>query len=239
MIKVAIVEDEQKCQNQIADYLNKYSKEKNVEISFAIFSNGLDFVENFHSNFDVIFFDIEMPLMNGMEAAKKIRQKDENVEIVFITFLTNYAIEGYSVDAFDYVLKPINYLSFVVKLTRLIEKLKTKESKSYLFSLKAGEKINLKRDSILYFESNDHYVTIVTTNEKYEIRNTIKNIVNDLNDSSFIQCGKSYLINMRHISSIIGNVVYIDNKEQLPISRAYSKTFIQEFTKFFASGRSL
>lgn len=90
--------------------------------------------------------------------------------------------------------------------------------------------------SILYFESNNHYVRIVTTDKEYEIRSTIKNIIMELNDTMFVQCGKSYLVNLQHISSILDNIVYLDNKDKLPISRAYHKEFVDEFTKFFANG---
>lgn len=122
MIKIAIVEDEEKYQIQLEDCLNKFFIEKNIDFEYKVFKNGLDFVESFQSNYDVIFFDIELPIMNGMEASKKIRNIDHNVEIIFVTRLNNYAIDGYLVNAFDYVLKPINYTSFALKLDRLIKK---------------------------------------------------------------------------------------------------------------------
>ena len=101
--------------------MNKFFIEKNIDFEYKVFKNGLDFVESFQSNYDVIFFDIELPIMNGMEASKKIRNIDHNVEIIFVTRLNNYAIDGYLVNAFDYVLKPINYTSFALKLDRLIK----------------------------------------------------------------------------------------------------------------------
>ena len=236
MIKIAIVEDEEKYQIQVEDCLNKFFIEKIIDFEYKVFKNGLDFVESFQSNYDVIFFDIELPIMNGMEASKKIRNIDHNVEIIFVTRLNNYAIDGYLVNAFDYVLKPINYTSFALKLDRLIKKINAKIGKSFVFSIKANEKIKIMQASILYFESNNHYVRIVTTDKEYEIRSTIKNIIMELNDTMFVQCGKSYLVNLQHISSILDNIVYLDNKDKLPISRAYHKEFVDEFTKFFANG---
>lgn len=158
MIRIAIVEDEEKYQIQLEDCLNKFFTEKNIDFEYKVFKNGLDFVENFQSNYDVIFFDIELPIMNGMEASKKIRNIDQNVEIIFVTRLNNYAIDGYLVDAFDYVLKPINYTSFSLKLNRLIKKINAKIGKSFVFSIKANEKIKIMQTSILYFESINHYV---------------------------------------------------------------------------------
>ena len=208
MIRIAIVEDEEKYQIQLEDCLNKFFTEKNIDFEYKVFKNGLDFVESFQSNYDVIFFDIELPIMNGMEASKKIRNIDQNVEIIFVTRLNNYAIDGYLVDAFDYVLKPINYTSFSLKLNRLTKKINAKIGKSFVFSIKANEKIKIMQTSILYFESNNHYVRIVTTDKEYEIRSTIKNIIMELNDPMFVQCGKSYLVNLQHISSILDNILF-------------------------------
>lgn len=236
MIKIAIVEDEIKYQKQISDYLNEYAKKRDYEFSITIFNNGLDFVEKYSSIYDVAFIDIELPLMNGMDAAKRIRETDKNVEIIFSTRLSNYAVEGYLVEAFDYVLKPLNYNSLEIKLDRLLNKINNKKEKYYIINIKTNEFVKLPHSSILYFESFNHYVSIVTSEGEFQIRDKITNIINALNSKSFAQCGKSYLVNLKHISYICDNNVGMVNGTVLPISRAYNKQFKNIFTTYFTHG---
>ncbi len=94
MIRVAIVEDEQNSRDKLQRYLARYSKEHGTVFDAEVFTNGAEFVFNYHSGFDMILMDIEMPFMNGMDAARRIRETDADVIIVFITNMANYAVQG-------------------------------------------------------------------------------------------------------------------------------------------------
>ena len=125
MIRIAVVEDEDKWANIIEECLDKLSKQDKIDIAITRFCDGYDLVENFACNFDIILMDLEMPLMNGMEAAEKIRNVDAQVTIIFITNMAQYAIRGYKVNALDYILKPISYIPFsetIKKAVRIYDK---------------------------------------------------------------------------------------------------------------------
>ena len=122
MYRVAIVEDEAGYREQVRDYIEKYGEEHHLTFEIVMYEDGREIVEDGEHVFDIIFFDIEMEEMNGMEAAGAIRQRDENVVIVFITNMAQYAIEGYSVGALDFVLKPIDYYGFSFRMTRALER---------------------------------------------------------------------------------------------------------------------
>ena len=107
MIHIAIVEDEKLYIDQLQEYISRYREEKRLSIKTTVFCDGEDIVEDYRGDYDIILFDIQMKFMDGMTAAEKIREIDQEVKILFITNMTQYAIRGYQVDAMDYVVKPV------------------------------------------------------------------------------------------------------------------------------------
>ena len=234
MIKIAIVEDEEKYQIQLEDCLNKFFIEKNIDFEYKVFKNGLDFVESFQSNYDVIFFDIELPIMNGMEASKKIRNIDHNVEIIFVTRLNNYAIDGYLVNAFDYVLKPVNYYNFVLTLERILPHLKGNDKSIVIYTNKTSFK-KILIDRIKYIEINNHKLIFHTLDGEYETHGVLNDYVDILKDDYFALCNRCYLINLKMVSQVTPDSVIIDN-ESLLISRPKRKQFLHVLNEFIATG---
>ena len=123
MINIAIVEDNINEYSLLKNSLDKYACSYNVKFNITYFSNAIEFLNSYKKQFQLVFMDIELPDMNGMEASHKLRDIDKDVVIVFVTNLSNYAINGYEVGALDFVVKPIKYETFVIKLTRIINKI--------------------------------------------------------------------------------------------------------------------
>ena len=122
MIQLAIVEDEDSYAKQLSEFAQKYQKESGQYFKITRFRDGDEITNGYKGQFDIILMDIEMKLMDGMTAAEEIRKLDQDVVIMFITNMANYAIRGYQVDALDYVLKPVSYFAFSQKLGRAIGK---------------------------------------------------------------------------------------------------------------------
>ena len=120
MIHIAIVEDEDVWAEKINHYLKKYEIENQIPFHISRFHDGAEIADDYSGGHDIIFMDIEMGLMNGMEAAEQIRTKDEQVIIIFVTNMSQYAIRGYKVNALDYVLKPITYIPFSQTLRQYV-----------------------------------------------------------------------------------------------------------------------
>jgi len=127
MLSVSIVEDDPICRQQLKDYVLRFEKEQAKNIVISEFSDGVELLQKYNKNLDIILLDIGLPNCNGLEAAKRVRKVDQDVVIIFITNMSQYAVKGYEVDALDFILKPVNYDSFSVRFTRAINRVKKKK----------------------------------------------------------------------------------------------------------------
>lgn len=233
MLKIAIVEDSDTDYRLLNSHIEKFQKEHNIEISVDHFANPVLLLEKYSFSYDLIFFDIMMPGINGMEAAKMLRLKDTNVSIIFITSLAQYAIEGYSVQALDYILKPINYYDFSLKFSRALEKIIRPESKAILIKSKDGQKL-INIQDILYVESVGHNAIYHLKSGELEERRTLKEIEAELNCYSFSRCNSCYIVNLNYLTGIKGYECFIGNIT-LTISQPRKKPFLQDVTNFINS----
>lgn len=140
MLRIAVVEDDKTYAARLKEYLVRYGTERNQKISVALFPDGEDIVTDYSAEFDIILMDVEMTFMDGMTAAEKIREKDNEVVIIFITNMPQYAIQGYKVDALDYVLKPISYFAFSQRIDRALTRVKKKEVTYITVAQKGGKR---------------------------------------------------------------------------------------------------
>mgnify|MGYP001632116583 CR=1 FL=1 len=127
MTRIAIVEDEAAVREQLAGYVQRYTRQYGTPFEVTEFADGMEILEDYRPQFDIIFLDVEMKHLDGMETARRIRERDGGVLIVFITNMAQYAIRGYAVGALDYVLKPVPYFAFSQQLQKALGQLKKRE----------------------------------------------------------------------------------------------------------------
>ena len=161
VITVAVVEDDDKEAERIKSYLVSYGKENDENFNVLHFSDGLEFLEKIRPEIDVVFMDIEMPFLNGMDAAKKLRQSDPSVPLVFITNLKQYALNGYEVEAMDFLVKPVAYAAFSTMMGRVCARLALCTDKE-IFIQNAQGGVKIKISDIFYVEVIKHYVIFHT-----------------------------------------------------------------------------
>lgn len=230
MIKIAVAEDEDSCVETVKEFIADYSKEKGILIDIDIFHNGEQLVFNYQPDYDIILMDIEMPGMDGMTAAEKIREKDKDVIIIFITNMAQYAIQGYRVRARSYILKPVNYYGFTLELSDAIASLDKKKEESILIQGEDGL-LRVRLGEILYLESQKHMIIFHTKERVLQMRATMKEMEKRLGRSYFVRCNVSYLVNLTHVSGIEGDMVIIGN-ERVPVSRQKRKTFLAALSEY-------
>ena len=223
MIKVVICEDDDFFINRLKQYLEKIFQDITNNFEIITFNSGEDLLENYHEDIDIYFLDIEMNKLTGMDVARKIREVDDNVKIIFTTALVDYVHEGYEVRAYRYLMKPIDFEKLKINVISCVEDIRKKRENNLVIQNKSEiHKINI--DEILFVETLNKDIIIHTKNKKYNTKTNMKTIEKELNRYNFYRCHKSFLVNMKYIDSIKPNNVLINNT-QIPISRYRSKDF--------------
>lgn len=234
MLKIAVIDDNQTEVVRIREMCEQYTGDTETKILINEFTNGYDFIENYTADYDIIFMDIEMPHLNGMTLAKKLQSLDSEAILVFITNLSQYAIKGYEVGAYDYLLKPVSYEIFKVKLNGIKRVLDVKRKVGLAIQTENGY-VRVNVDTLLYAESKGHYVYLKTTSDEYRIRARLSDIESKLSTLSFARANQSVLVNLQYINKIERNDIYID-KKIVSISRSRKSEFMDKFTVFLGNG---
>ena len=228
-MKIAIIEDQEKEKERLESYIEDFCSQLSLPVTIDSYKDGINIVENYHSQYDVLYFDVEMSIMDGITAAKKIREIDSQVLIVFVTNHSQVAIQGYSVEAIDFLLKPLTFFSFSEHFKKIVKKL-SNSKKDSIFIKKGNKTIKLLQQEIRYIENEGHRIYIHTNKETFEINSSMKYIESTLKDY-FFRSNNCYIVNLNYVERVEGNTVYI-GETPLQISRPRKKEFMQSLTEF-------
>lgn len=225
MYRIAVVDDDREFSAKLREYLEQYAKENDETFEIEVFYDGAEILKDYTPRYELILLDIEMPVVNGMEAAQKIREMDESVVLMFITNMAQYAIHGYSVGALDFVMKPISYYPFSMKIKRALKRVQKKEIPTILLTTSDGVK-RLKVSQIYYVEIQGHMLHYYTEEGEFVMRGTLSSVEKMLPSSLFAKCNHWYLVNLMHVTEVRKNTTVVGNFE-LEVSRRNRAGFLK------------
>lgn len=232
MIRIAIVEDERSAMQTLKQYITHHAEEKRLLISVDEFWDGASFLDEYSKQFHIIFLDIVMPHLDGMETARRLREMDQDVCLIFITSMEQYAIQGYEVSALDFIVKPVDYDLFSVKLEKAIAHIKIDEC----FQVPVANGMRTVRFSQVYFvESSKHYLYIHTASEVLKMRGSMRDIRQRFEPNGFALSSGSFLVNLSYVEKATKNEAMV-NGTVIPIARTHRADFWEKMAVHMNGG---
>lgn len=231
MIRIAVIEDNPNDSELLRGRITAFFHGDCSKFALDQYDRGETFLMYSERIYDIVFFDIELSGMNGLEAAKEFRKVDRLAVIIFITNMFQYAINGYEVEALDFVIKPVSKYDFAMKMERAVSRTAKRTDNAVAVRQSRGQTITLNASLIKYVEVNGHYVVYHTVNGEFREYETLMNVVTKIQKEFFAKCNRCYLINMKYIDAIKKESVIVDG-ETLTISRPQRKEFLEKYARF-------
>lgn len=228
MIQIAICDDDMTTTSQIEEYIRQIEIEQHIQVQCRIFFDGKSFMQSVESGevYDLIYLDVEMPLMKGLDVAKKLREMEISSLIIYISNYETYCESMIETEPFRFLRKPINDVDLFRKYFMSAYKKLENRNEYYTYSYKKiHHKINI--NDIMYFESNNRKICIHTNGnqENNTFYGQLDKVEKELGSKSctFIRIHQSYLVNSTYINTVQHDAVILENKDELPISEKRQK----------------
>ena len=229
-IKITILEDKIEEQERLITALNNWAQNRVVTLDILHYDSGESYLASHKTDDSHLYIlDIELPGMDGIKFAEQLRIRGYQGIILFLSAFQEYVFQGYDVHALHYLLKPV----VQEKLDKCLDDVQEQLANDYFVFRNGTEKLQLPYREIICFSARDHFVDITTTKEVYSIRQTLKNILPFL-PHNFVQCHRSYIVNVRYVTNIGTDRIYLPNKKIALLGRNYVESFHHEFSLFTA-----
>ncbi|MEH2955269.1 LytTR family DNA-binding domain-containing protein [Candidatus Merdisoma sp. JLR.KK011] len=223
MIRIAICDDEKHMSDHIRSFVFDFFRKKNREISLRMFSSGEELL-SYNGQLDLLFLDIQMKDMDGMETARKLRAGQFRGVLIFITVLKEMVFQSFEVQAYDYLVKPVDKKQFEKTMERLYASMQNASEDSLLVQ-KGYEGRIIPKDEIVFCEIIDRKIYLhLVSGEVVDYYERIEKLETKL-DNRFYRCHRSYLINLKHLKGYKNGTACMDNGKEIPVSRLRSREF--------------
>lgn len=231
MLQIAIVEDEQEYSDTLKSYLIRYEKEKRVSLRVTAYKDAMVFLTGYRPIFDLIFMDIQMPRINGFDAAQHLRELDPGVRLVFVTSHAQYAPKGYEVSAAAFLVKPVSYYSFYTLMDKILRTAVRDRENELMVRTKDGVRVLLYSE-IEYIEISGHSLKYVTEDGVLEATGSFSTLEKQLPPDRFVRCHNSFIIHLKFVRGVVGNTVQVGACD-VPISRSRKQEFLFRLADYF------
>ncbi|MET1247390.1 LytTR family DNA-binding domain-containing protein [Sporolactobacillus sp. STCC-11] len=237
-MRIAICEDDKTQREYLAAIVREWAKKSNKTLTLEHFENAQAFLFSWSADqsYDALLLDIQMPGLNGMNLARKVRERDEQLAIIFITGFSDYMDEGYEVSALHYLIKPVKVEKILAVLDRASKKV-TEQAKTLLIE-QESEMIRVNQEDIISLEAFAHTIDVTTTEHHYHIKASIDQLEHQLDQDLFVRPHRSYLVGLKYISQLGKTELTLDSGRTIPVSRRRYHAVNQAFIRFYKGGAS-
>lgn len=218
MVSIAIVDDDAEARELLGGYITRFAAERALDTQITGFTDAAELLHHYKPDYDIIFLDIEMAQVDGIRAAKVIRETDPATIIVFVTNMAQLAIKGYEVEALDFVVKPVDYYSFAMVMRKALQRIERRQNKTIRLVTRDTVRV-VPLDRIDYVDVQDHYITYHTTDGDITVKGTLGQAETALEHGNFMRCNRWYLVNVDNITGIDGNTITVGG-EHIEVSRS-------------------
>ena len=231
---IAVVEDIPAEAEVLESYFHRFSAAGQDTFQITRFGDGSAFLNNYQPIYDLVMMDVNLPKCNGMDAAACLRKIDQSVALIFVTSMVQYAVKGYEVDAMDFLLKPVSYQSFSLKLQRVLRRFRQNSGPEILIALQDGL-CRVSASRIKYIEVTNHSLIYHTAEGDIASRGRLSDLEERLSDTQFVRCNRCYLVNLAFVRTVRGSSLLVDS-EELQISRPKRAAVLEALNNYLGGG---
>lgn len=232
MLHIAICDDEKDFVTYLTELVYQYAAETGEEIKVSAFYDGIELIERYDATIDLIFLDIQMKMINGLRTAERIRQMDEKVGIIFLTTLTQYALEGYKYQAADYIVKPMKYVRLKAEMDQWRKRSRKLDSPAIVVANDSG-KYKIFLNTLQYVETFNRNLLLHTEQEKIICYRSMKEMEQELAVHGFVRCHTSYIVNLFFVKGVKKLEITLVTGETIPISQPKRKQFMEQLAEYW------
>ncbi len=232
MITAAIVDDDPNIRETLQAALITDTQKRRIPVQLSVCASGSEFLTLPQEKWDLVLMDVEMPGQNGIETARQLRRVNERATIIFITNYIQYALEGYEVQAFRYLLKPIDAAQFEQVVGTALDEIHHRQT-AYLQLKGRSEIIRLAIDELIYAETERGHLLLHTPGKVLECYSTMEKLEQELKQEAFFRCHSSFLVALEAVRQIEKQDVVLKDGTRVPVSKNRKKGMKQALTNFW------
>lgn len=234
MFRIGICEDEPAQQSHLEKCIRAWAERQGCKPVIDKYDSGEQFLFEYEDReaYDLLILDIQMGQLNGMELAKKIRQQNRSVKIVFLTGVSDYALEGYEVGAVRYLLKPLKQEVLEPLLDTIWQESRKAAGEAFVFT-QGGQTYRVPFRDIVYLEAEGHYLSMVTNHEQYQWKSSFTSVADTFEEQGFFLLKRGLYVNLEYVSRITKTDCILENGEQLPVSKNRYRQLNEAFISYY------